>query len=70
MSTTPMAFNPAGGLNDTATYPSTPSSETAARAQIQGRLDEVKNHINNTLIPAIDAGGVADLGVTTAKLIT
>jgi len=41
-----MAFSPVTGLRDTATYAAKPVSETAAREQIQGRLDEVRDYVN------------------------
>ncbi|MCX8129781.1 MAG: hypothetical protein N3I35_06745 [Clostridia bacterium] len=49
MSITPMAFSPANGLRDSTTYPTTPANEAAAREQIQGRLDEIRDYINDTL---------------------
>ena len=48
MSFTEMGFNPPNGLRDES-YATTPASEDAARQQIQGRLDELKDHINNYL---------------------
>ena len=49
MAFTKMAFNPAEGLRDSAKYPSTPESEDEARAQIQGRLDEIRDYLNGIL---------------------
>ncbi len=46
MGFTEMQFNPADGLRNEC-YDTTPISEDAAREQIQGRLDELKDHINN-----------------------
>ncbi len=43
-----MKFYPEDGLRNKY-YEATPASEDAAREQIQGRLDEVKKHINDTL---------------------
>lgn len=54
MPTTKMAFAPTDGLRNAATYPTTPANETAAREQIQGRLDEIKNYLNNTLTVEFD----------------
>jgi hypothetical protein len=45
-----MSFAPAEGLRSTGTYPATPASEDEARGQIQGRLDEVRDYINDTLL--------------------
>lgn len=48
-----MAFNPVTGLIDSATYVSKPASGTgagSARDQVQGRLNEVRDYINNTLV--------------------
>ncbi len=46
---TQMAFDPEGGLNNKTAYPTTPSSESAARAQIQHPLDELKNALNGLM---------------------
>ena len=43
-----MEFYPEDGLRNK-NYEATPASEDAAREQIQGRLDELKDHINNYL---------------------
>lgn len=69
MAITPMAFSPATGLLDTVTYPTNPENETAARTQIQGRLNELRDYNNNVLIPALvsttdSASGADQIGVT------
>lgn len=46
---TRMAFNPATGLNNKTVYPTTPESEEAARAQIQGVLDQLRVAMNGLL---------------------
>lgn len=61
-------FNPPTGLRDTTEYDTTPASEAAARGQIQGVSDQIKDYINTVLHPEISAGGVDDLGITTQKL--
>jgi hypothetical protein len=53
MSLTEMTFSPANGLRDKATYPRVPADEDAAREQVQGRLDEIKDYINDTLLPEV-----------------
>ncbi|MCK9480000.1 MAG: hypothetical protein M0R40_10970 [Firmicutes bacterium] len=55
MAFTKMAFSPPDGLNNTSTYPATPASEAAARAQVQDPLDQLKTYINETLIPQLEA---------------
>ena len=52
-----MAFSPVDGLRNTTSYPTVPADETAAREQIQGRMDELRDFYNNTLKAAIAAGG-------------
>lgn len=49
-----MAFSPVNGLRDTVAYPAEPESEEAAREQVQGRMDEIKNYLNNTLTTEVD----------------
>jgi hypothetical protein len=46
---TQMAFDPEDGLNNKTAYPTTPGSESAARAQIQHPLDELKNALNGLM---------------------
>jgi RNase P/RNase MRP subunit p29 len=53
---TDFAFSPATGLRNTTSYPSAPGSGTAAREQVQGRLDEVRDFINGTLQTDITEG--------------
>lgn len=55
MALTKMGFSPTTGLRDTVTYPKDPGDETAAREQVQGRLDEIKNFLNNTMTVEVDA---------------
>ena len=50
-----MAFVPETGLRDAEEFPPTPASEDEAREQVQGRLDEVRDYINNTLLPALES---------------
>ncbi|OPX93982.1 MAG: hypothetical protein A4E53_00145 [Pelotomaculum sp. PtaB.Bin104] len=56
MTISDMAFSPETGLRNTTTYPDAPGSGTAAREQIQGRLDEIRDYINNTMITEITEG--------------
>lgn len=56
MALTDMQFNPTDGLRNTVTYPKAPGGQTAAREQVQGRMDELRDHINNTMIPEITEG--------------
>ena len=58
------AFSPVTGLRNTTTYPSKPASGTAAREQIQGRLDEVRDYINKHGVTVDDTGIVNALVVT------
>ena len=53
-----MAFNPPTGLNDANYSPQTPPNEAAARAEIQGVSDQLRDYINNTLIPQMIAGNI------------
>lgn len=48
------SFNPADGLRNVVQYPTVPASEAEAREQIQGRLDEIKNYLNNILTSELD----------------
>lgn len=54
MATTPFQFTPTQGLRDSTAYPTNPGSEAAARDQIQKGMDQQKDFINNTLLPALD----------------
>jgi hypothetical protein len=54
MSWSDFAFDPPEGLRDTTEYPD-PPTEPQARAQVQGRLDEVKTFINSTVKTEISA---------------
>lgn len=49
-----MEFDPKDGLRNPG-YHTTPSSEDAAREQIQGRLDELRDHINNQLYSELES---------------
>lgn len=55
MALTKMAFDPADGLRNKVVYPVDPPNEDAAREQVQGRLDEIKDYLNNTLTVEIDS---------------
>jgi len=55
MALTKMNFSPAIGLRDTTAYPTLPANETAAREQIQGRLDEIQDFLNDTMTVEVDA---------------
>lgn len=57
MAITQFNFNPLTGLNDTSVYETTPASEAAARAQIQGIPDQIRDYINNTLRAELESGG-------------
>jgi len=50
-----MGFSPAIGLRDTTAYPTLPANETAAREQIQGRMDEIQDFLNDTMTVEVDA---------------
>jgi hypothetical protein len=63
-------FSPSDGLRNASTYPAKPTSESAAREQIQGRLDEVKNYINKHGIVVNDSGTVNTLVVTLSPVPT
>ena len=64
MGLTKMEFSPATGLRDTTAYASEPATGTAAREQVQGRLDEVMNYLNNVLTVEIDTKLAPIIGVT------
>jgi hypothetical protein len=59
MTLSKMAFSPTDGLRNTVSYPQVPASETAAREQIQGRLDELQDYINDTLTAEQDVVNVS-----------
>lgn len=68
MTITNMAFNPVSGLKDASYSPTTPVSETAIRAQIQGVSDQLRDYINVTTNPTIDTALLnATNAVTTAN---
>lgn len=50
-----MEFTVPTGLRDETAYPTRPGSSAAAREQVQGRLDELKNYLNNDLTEDVDA---------------
>ena len=54
MGFTEMRFDPADGLRNES-FDTTPVSEDAAREQIQGRLDEIKDYINNYLSSELES---------------
>jgi hypothetical protein len=62
------AFNPATGLRNTTTYVSKPVSGTAAREQIQGRLDEIRDYVNKHGIIVDDTGIVNAIVITLAPV--
>jgi hypothetical protein len=55
MTLSKMAFSPADGLRNTVSYPQVPANESAAREQIQGRMDELQDFINDVLTSEQDA---------------
>lgn len=55
MAFTRMAFDPAGGLKDAGSYPTTPESETQARAQVQRVSDQLRDFINDMLISQLES---------------
>lgn len=65
MSIESMEFVPSDGLRDASYSKTTPDSETDIRAEIQGISDQLRNYVNDTLIPAItdlDGESVKDNG--------
>lgn len=58
-----MAFVPATGLRDTATYPTKPLNEASLRDAIQDQSDQVRDYINNELLVnlPIDYAQIADV---------
>jgi hypothetical protein len=67
MAFTQMAFNPTNGLLNKNEFPTQPADETAARTQIQTPLNQLRDYINNTLIPALgsteaDGSGADNIG--------
>lgn len=54
MSLTKMVFAVINGLRDKVAYPRVPADEDAAREQIQGRLDELRDFMNNFLTVEVD----------------
>lgn len=51
---TRMEFTPPTGLNDKDAFVTTPATEDAARAQIQGILDQLKEYINNFILEELE----------------
>jgi hypothetical protein len=49
MAFTRMAFSPSDGLKNKTIYPTTPTSEDEARAQIQGVFDQLRTALNDTM---------------------
>lgn len=66
MAFTRMAFDPAGGLKDAGSYPTTPESEAQARAQVQRVSDQLRDFINDTLIEQLES---AQQGQSGAEMI-
>lgn len=52
MPLTPFGFTPAGGLADKNSFPTVPANEDAARLQIQTPMNQLRDFVNNTLIPS------------------
>lgn len=55
MSFTEMAFNPADGLRNKTSYPTAPDSENAVRECLQASADQLRDYINEILIPALES---------------
>lgn len=68
MATTPMAFTPTDGLRNKATYPTDPATEDALRGAVQNGMDQLRDFVNNTLIPVLD-GKVAKTGDTISGIL-
>lgn len=50
-----MAFDPADGLRNTTFAPTDPANESEIRDTIQDIPDQLRDYINNTIIPAVEA---------------
>ena len=55
MPITNFTFNPANGFNDTVAFPN-PTSGAEARSQLQTPLNQVRDYLNNELIPNLPDG--------------
>lgn len=49
---------------DTPSFPAVETNEAQVRADMQYLFDEIKNFLNDTLLPAVEAGGAANVGAT------
>lgn len=49
-----MAFEPREGLRNSEYYPTAPESEADAREQVQGVSDQIKEFLNETLLPQVE----------------
>ncbi|MDD5018582.1 MAG: hypothetical protein PHO15_10860 [Eubacteriales bacterium] len=72
---TEMAFSPATGLNDKETYTTTPASEEEAREQVQGISDQIRDYINEALLPELEnaetgASGAERIGSAAIENVT
>lgn len=47
-------FEPINGLNDTTQFPTNPGSEAAARNQFMILFNQIKNYINENILPKIN----------------
>lgn len=47
---TKFTFNPPTGLNDVSVYPTAPTSEAAAREQIQRGMDQLQTFLNDVVV--------------------
>lgn len=52
---------------DTPSFPAVETNEAQVRADMQYLFDEIRDFLNNTLLPAVEAGGAANIGVTDLK---
>jgi hypothetical protein len=49
-----MQFDPITGLEDVTQFPTKPASETAARQQVMEPSKQIRDYINETVLPAVD----------------
>ena len=57
------AFDPTDGFLDHDSYPTSPDGEEEARAQLQRPHDQVRNYLNEVLIPELaSASGAEEIG--------
>lgn len=50
-------YDPINGLNDTVVFPSSPTSEAAARQQFMTLFNQIKNYLNSGQLDAESLGG-------------